>query len=370
MTAMRETIFVTGATGLIGGGVLHRLLKTDPQIRAVVLVRDLNRWAMHAGRFAREADRITAIKGDVTSPGLGMESRTRSDIARKVTTIVHAGADTSFSRSLEESRATNTVGTAQLLDFASECSELERLAYVSTAFVAGRATGTILERDNGTSAGWVNAYEQSKYEAECVVRASESKWTIFRPSTVACQGRDGVVTQINAVHRALKIYHRGLAAMMPGTREDQLDVVTADYVCEAIARLTLDERAGKRTFHLCSGKNAASLGTLLDTAYDVWARDASWKKRRLARAILTDLETYGMFERAVMETGNPRLRGLIASLSHFVPQLALPKVFDTTATDELLDIDAPPTNSYWEAMLLNLLASGWTVTGESEEVAA
>jgi nucleoside-diphosphate-sugar epimerase len=338
--------------------------------RAFVLVRDLNRWAMYAGRFAREANRITAIEGDVTASGLGIESHTRSKIAAKVTTIVHAAADTSFSRSLDESRTTNTLGTAQLLDFASECRELERLAHVSTSFVAGRATGTILERDNGSDAGWVNAYEQSKYEAECLVRESETKWTIFRPSTVACQGRDGVVTQINAVHRALKIYHRGLAAMMPGTREDQLDVVTADYVCEAIARLTLDERAGGRTVHLCSGKSAATLGTLLDTAYDVWARDASWKKRRLARAILTDLETYGMFERSVMETGNPRLRGLIASLSHFVPQLALPKVFDTAAADELLDFDVPPTSSYWEAMLESLLASGWTVTGESDEVAA
>lgn len=367
---MRETIFVTGATGLIGGGVLHRLLKTDPRIRAIVLVRDLNRWAMQAGRFAREADRITAIKGDVMSPGLGMESRSRSKIGKNVTTIVHAAADTSFSRPLNESRSTNTLGTAHVLEFASQCSALERFAHVSTAFVAGRATGAILERDNGTDAGWVNAYEQSKYEAECLVRASESKWTIFRPSTVVCQGRDGVVTQINAVHRALKIYHRGLAAMMPGTRENQFDVVTADYTCEAIARLTLDERAGGRTAHLCSGKRAATLGALLDTAYDVWAREASWKKRRLARAILTDLETYGMFERAVMDTGNPRLRGLIASLSHFVPQLALQKVFDTVATDELLDIDVPPTDSYWEAMLLNLIASGWTVTGESEEVAA
>ena len=367
---MRETIFVTGATGLIGGGVLHRLLKTDPGIRAIVLVRDLNRWTMHAGRFAREAGRITAVQGDVTSPDLGMETRSRLKLSKSISTIIHAAADTSFSRALNESRTTNTLGTAHVLDFASECCELERFAHVSTAFVAGRATGTILERDNGSDTGWVNAYEQSKYEAESLVRSSGTNWTIFRPSTVVCQGRDGVVTQINAVHRALKIYHRGLAAMMPGTRENQFDFVTADYVCEAIARLTLDENADGRTVHLCSGKNAATLGALLDTAYDVWAREASWKKRRLARAILTDLETYGMFERAVMDTGNPRLRGLVASLSHFVPQLALPKVFDTAATDELLDIDRPQTESYWEPMLLNLIASGWTVTGESEEVAA
>jgi long-chain acyl-CoA synthetase len=325
---------------------------------------------MHAGRFGAVADRITAVEGDVTLPGLGIDPRTRSRIAKKITRIVHAAADTSFSLALNESRATNTFGTAQVLELASDCAELIRFSYVSTAFVAGRSTGVILERDNGGEAGWVNAYEQSKYEAECLVRASDAQWTIFRPSTAVCQGVDGAVTQINAVHRALRIYHRGLAAMMPGTREDQFDVITADYVCEAIARLTLDERANGRTVHLCSGKRASTVGALLDTAYDVWERDASWKKRRLARAILTDLETYGMFERAVMDTGNPRLRGLIASLSHFVPQMALPKIFDTAATDELLDFAPPPTSSYWEPMLMNLIASDWTITGASQDEAA
>ena len=362
---MKGTILMTGATGLVGGGVLRRMLETNPTLEAYVLVRDEAGWRRELPRWGRLASRITAVGGNISLPGLAMESRARERMASRVTTIVHAAASTSFSRPLEESRLANTIGTAQVLEFAAACPELKRFAYVSTAFVAGRSTGAILERDNGSSAGWVNAYEQSKYEAECLVRSSATSWVIFRPSTLVCRGADGVVTQINGVHRALRIYHRGLAAMMPGARGNSFDVITADYVSEAIALLALDDRAAGRTVHLCSGRNAPRLGDLVERAYDTWSRDAEWRKRGLARAILTDVATYEMFERAVMDTGDPRLRALISSLSHFVPQMALPKRFDTAAADELLDFVPPNALSYWERMLANLIATGWGAVSEA-----
>jgi hypothetical protein len=75
-----------------------------------------------------------------------------------------------------------------------------------------------------------------------------------------------------------------------------------------------------------------------------------------------------MFESAVKQTANRRLCDLISSLSHFVPQLALPKIFDTTSADDLLE--APPLRprAYWQAMLTNLLASGWG-TSETQRAA-
>ena len=122
-----------------------------------------------------------------------------------------------------------------------------------------------------------------------------------------------------------------------------------------------------RSVHLCSGKGAPTVGALLDTAYEVWEQDAEWKRRGLSRAILTDLATYAMFERAVIDTGDTRLRSLISSLSHFVPQLALPKQFDTSAADELLTFTPPTVSDYWGPMLQNLIATGW---GVADEVAA
>jgi len=364
---MTQTILVTGATGLIGGGVLQRMLEADADLTALVLVRDELRWKRDLPRWGQLAARITAVTGDVRIPGMGIEPVSHSRIVNEVTAFVHAAANTRFSQTLEESRLSNTVGTRNVLELASECRALSRFVFVSTAFVSGRATGIVAERDNGAQAGWVNAYEQAKYEAECLVRASGTNWVIFRPTTVVCRGGDGVVTQVNGVHRALRIYHRGLAAMMPGARENTFDVITGDYVCDAIAALALDEKAAGRTVHLCSGKCAPTVGDLLDTAYDVWERDGEWKRRGLSRAILTDLATYAMFERAVIDTGDARLKSLISSLSHFVPQLALPKQFDTSAADELLTFAPPAVAEYWRRMLENLIATGW---GVADEVAA
>jgi hypothetical protein len=164
------------------------------------------------------------------------------------------------------------------------------------------------------------------------------------------------------VHRALRIYHRGLAAMIPGDRANPLDVITSDYVVDAIARLAVDERALRRTVHLCSGRAALTLGELMDSAYDVWAESAEWRKRGVERAMITDTDTYALFERAVIETGDARLRAVLSSLSHFIPQLALPKLFDTTFAEALLDAPPPAVSSYWKPMLRALIASGWGQT--------
>jgi nucleoside-diphosphate-sugar epimerase len=356
-------LFITGASGLVGEGVLHQMLRTDPSLEAFALVRSELRWRHVARRLGSLVSRVVPVCGDVTQSGMGLEPLVRQRVERETSVVVHAAADTSFSRTLDRARFVNTLGTYHVSEVAEDCRQLARFVYVSTAFVAGRATGTVLELDNGCQAGWVNAYEQSKYEAESTLRASGLPWTIVRPSTIVCRGPAGDIPQINAVHRALRIYHRGLAAMIPGDRENPLDVITSTYVIEAIAKLALDERALRRTVHLCSGRGALTLGEMVDTAYEVWAESPEWRKRGVERAIITDPVTYGLFERAVMETGDVRLRAVLSSLSHFIPQLALPKVFDTTLAERLFD-SPPAVSSYWKPMLRALIASSWGQTIE------
>ena len=357
-------LFITGATGLVGEGVLRQMLRSDPRLEAFALVRDELRWRSVASRLGPLASRVLPVRGDTTLAGLGLDPLVRQRVERETRLVVHAAADTSFSRPLDQSRFVNTLGTYHVAEVASDCAQLDRFVFVSTAFVAGRATGTVLELDNGCQAGWVNAYEQSKYEAESTMRVSALPWTIVRPSTIVCRGPEGDIPQINAVHRALRIYHRGLAAMIPGARANPFDVVTSSYVIDAIARLALDDRALRRTVHLCSGRGALTLGELVDTAYEVWAESPEWRKRGVERAIITDAATYSLFERAVMETGDVRLRAVLSSLSHFIPQLALPKLFDTTLAERLLDSPPPAVISFWRPMLRALIASSWGHTVE------
>jgi len=205
----------------------------------------------------------------------------------------------------------------------------------------------------------VNAYEQSKAEAEALVRAARPDAVVLRSSTVACDDETGAVTQRNAVHRALRMFYQGLAAMMPGVAASALDVVPGDYVSDAVARLALRADVAGATLHLCAGAGALPLDELLDDTYARWARDPAWRRRAIARPALGDLPLWELFARTVEDTGHPRLRQVTQALSHFLPQLALPKRFATARADALLGHAAPPVRDYWTRMLAHLLDTGW-----------
>ena len=359
MSTPYDSVLLTGATGLVGRHMLPRLLAADRDLHVFVLVRDLTAWRAQAATGSIPAGRVTPLGGDITEPGLGFGRPVLRALQHRVHTVVHAAADTVFSRPLDEARGVNTAGTAHLLELAAGWPGVRRFVQVSTAFVAGRLSGHVAERDNGAGAGFVNGYEQSKYEAEALVRSGPLPWVVVRPSAIVSDGAGGHVSQFNAVHRALRLYHNGLASMMPGEAANPVDVVTADYVADCVTRLVPAPDVEGLTFHACAGPAALGLGDLLDRAYAVWCESPEWKRRAIPRPALTDLATYRLFERAVEDTGDARLRAITRSLSHFVPQLALPKHFDTTATDDLMGHPAPDPSGFWPRMIRFLLDSRW-----------
>jgi nucleoside-diphosphate-sugar epimerase len=356
---MTPTLLVTGATGTIGGDALARMLAADASLRAFVVVRAPERWAAHAAARGIDAARTEPVRGDLRKPGLGLDRWTRARMLDSIDTVLHAAGTTSFSQPLATARATNVEGTWEVVRVAGEARRAVRFGFVSSAFVAGRRTGPVAERDTAGGAGWVNAYEQSKAEAESIVRGYAGPWTIFRPSTVVYDAVHDRIPQYNAVHRALRLCWHGLAPMLPGAEDTPIDVVTSDYVAGAIARLLPRADLGGRTVHLCAGVGAMALGELIDRCWRSWQRHDDWRRRALERPALASPATYRLFERGVMETGDDRLRRVVASLAHFAPQLALPKIFETASADALLGQSAPPVRSYWSALLDALRTTGW-----------
>ena len=366
-------VLLTGATGLLGGLALRRWLTAPDAPRVAVLVRDAARWPAIEARLGLPRGLAEVLEGDVTREGLGLAPERRAWLRDGVSAIVHLAADTTFSRPLHASRAVNVDGTAHLLELAANCRHIERFAFVSTAFVAGRRTGVIPESPDGASnaaIGWVNAYEQSKAEAEALVMAARADAVVLRSSTVFCDDDSGVVTQRNAVHRALRLFHDGYAAMIPGIGTSTLDAVTAEYVGDAIARIALADGVDGETVHLCAGAGAMPLEELLDVSYARWSRDAAWRRRGLARPSLGDLDTWRLFADTIEETQHPRLRQVTAAMSHFLPQLALPKQFVTARADALLGAPAGPVRDHWSTMIDHLEATGWRGVAGVAEVAA
>jgi len=342
-------VLVTGATGLVGARCVRVLLERDPTATVYALARA-------PGGLASDLlghERVVPVPGDVTKAGLALAREQRRALARRVGIVIHAAADTRFSQTLAEARRSNTVGTAHVLELVTDWPGRPRFCFVSTAFVAGKRTGRIAEDGGSDAAGWVNMYERSKFEAERLVRSSGLAAVVCRCSTIVCDGPAGHITQFNAAHRALEMCRRSLVPMLPGAEDTPVDTVPCDFVARAIVDLvTRPDTEG--TYHLVAGRDALSLGEILDAAYAYWTEIDG--RRPPIRPILTDLETYRLFEATALETAEPDLRRVTRALSHFVPQLALPKVFGTARVERTLGYGPPPVRSYWGNVLRTLTA--------------
>jgi long-chain acyl-CoA synthetase len=348
-----RTILLTGSTGLLGGRVLSRILGDHPDLHAYVLVRDPYRWRSTARAFRFPRDRVTPLRGDLGAPGVGLEREELRALTREHAAIVHVGADNEPTRDLEAARSTNVVGTRHLLELAADGNA--RFCLVSSAFVAGSRGGSIPEFEGrGRGAGWMNAWEQSKWEAEQVVRDSGLDYVILRPSAVVCDDLTGRVTRSHAFHLALRLIHAGLVPLLPGRPESPIDVVTADHAASAIASLAFHPDAGGATLHLCAGSGAANLADIVDWSWDVWATDPAWRKRSIAPPAFTDLTTWRLFEAAVEETGDIRLGHITGALTSLAPRLALETRFDTVRAEALLGGAAPPVASFWRSMVADV----------------
>jgi nucleoside-diphosphate-sugar epimerase len=354
----RQCFFVTGATGLVGRELVRRLITHESVARVYVLTRRA---------VAGHGQIVLPVYGDLHLDGCGLAPEERARLAREVTTVVHLAANTEFSQSLDDARAINCDGTRRLLELSASWPGVSRWVYVSTAFVAGLRTGVISEDCAETPVdGWANAYEQSKFEAEEMVRSARSDWAIARPATIVCDDSAGAISQQNAVHRALRLYFGGLAAMLPGNNASVVDVVTNAYVARGVVRVALTPDIEQRVFHLCAGDGAMPLDELLDVSHGAFVRAPAWRRKGIARPVRTDLATYRLFERAAHDAGSDRVRKALTALSHFVPHLAYPKRFDTSAADALLGERAPSVASFWTNMTDHLVGNVASLKGEGE----
>ena len=121
-------VLLTGATGFVGKEILDRFLDRGRRVYALVRAEDNDAAARRLEPHAN----LTPVAGDIEQPDLGLASPPED-----VSTIVHCAASVSFDLSLEESRRVNVEGTRNVLGLAKRCERLERLSYVSTAYVAG-----------------------------------------------------------------------------------------------------------------------------------------------------------------------------------------------------------------------------------------
>ncbi|HBC62530.1 MAG TPA: hypothetical protein DC058_15115, partial [Planctomycetaceae bacterium] len=173
---------ITGATGLVGRYLLRDLLLNGHQLAVVVRgsrrndARDrieqvLQYWEKE---HQRAFPRPVVLSGDISKPGFGLGDDDREWLRKHCNSIIHSAAILEFfgkDRAGEPWR-TNLDGTRHMLQLCREL-EIRDIHYVSTAYVAGMQSGRVMESSLEAGQSFRNDYEESKFEAEKLVRAAD-----------------------------------------------------------------------------------------------------------------------------------------------------------------------------------------------------
>jgi thioester reductase-like protein len=249
----------TGFPGFIGARLLPRLMELLPESRFACLVQQRFLGAAEESLAAMARDhphtreRVQVVTGDITQPRLGLEPGAAADLSRDVEGAWHLAAVYDLAVARDLAQRINVDGTRHVREFLSGCPRLQRLHYVSTAYVSGRATGVYRETDLDVGQAFKNHYEETKFLAEVDVVKSGLPATVYRPAIVVGDSRTGETAKFDGPYFTVAAMERvpspGLFLRV-GSGKQPANLVPVDFVIEAMARLGAVESSRGKTYHL------------------------------------------------------------------------------------------------------------------------
>lgn len=260
---------LTGATGFLGQAILTRLLVAGEDLILPIRPRE-GASAQQRGEALldgligdptepeRASRSIAFLEADFAQANDELTDEVVAAVGARTCRIIHGAATVSFDMPLEQARAVNVEGTRALLKAADRLAErgaLSQFAFISTAVVAGARDGVAYEHELDVGQEFANTYEQTKFEAEQLVREFGKRLpvTILRPSIVAGDSSTGETSDFKVLYWPLKVLTRGLVPVIPARRDACYDIVPVDFVADAILYILKTQPPTAKTYHLAAG---------------------------------------------------------------------------------------------------------------------
>ena len=292
MESKKPTIFLTGATGLIGSYLLKILLENNHKIYVLArskkdktakdrVIESVKFWDETV--LSKNLSNLTVLEGDITQDNLGLDKTSQDILKNEVEEVYHSAASVSFNLPFEKISKINVDGAKNLLKTLFEWQQfgkLKKVNHLSTTYVCGDYEGNFREENLELGQGFRTAYEKSKFEAERVVNEYRKKglWMdVFRIPVVGAESSTGKTPVIQAFSQMLRLWCSELFSVFPG-KELELHYIPVDFLSQAIVCIASHTKIKNQNYHPF-GAQQTPLSIVLDAASDF----LEFKKPRLVR---------------------------------------------------------------------------------------
>jgi thioester reductase-like protein len=266
-----EAILFTGATGFLGAYLLADQLNRYPDLSIYCLVRadgpgmarsrvrsNLEHYGLWQESYGQ---RLIGVPGNLAEPHLGLDAHTWDALGDRLSGILHNGAQLSYVAPYGQLKASNVLGTSEVLRLAAARCTASRPAlpveFISSTAVyeAAAYRGRDLDETSDLSEwqGIHLGYSQTKWVSERLVWNAALQGMpvrIYRPPLIGGHSQTGAWHEQDFLHRFLRgCLQMGLAPDLTMS----LDLVPVDYVVAAVGAMAWSPQPDQETppvFHL------------------------------------------------------------------------------------------------------------------------
>ncbi len=255
-----ESLF-TGFPGFLSSRLVRELLHSPniSHFHFLVLPAQQEVAKNQLGKLEQDhpelLDRWSVHTGDITDKHLGLSTELYGELTGRISSVWHLAALYDLAVAEQTAYRVNLSGTIHILDFCESCTDFRRLNYISTCYVAGSRTGTILENELDVGQAHKNHYESTKFWAEVEVqrRSAHLPTVIFRPGITVGDSVTGETDKYDGPYflfQALAQMPDWMPMVNIGRGNALVNIVPVDFVVQALAYLGQKESLDGQVFHI------------------------------------------------------------------------------------------------------------------------